>query len=75
MIASPKVIQVIGVGMMAIGAGLLLVAWRGWQAPVEPIVDAMFSDRDDRTMLCLMVGIVTLIGGTILSMPKRRKSP
>lgn len=53
MTANPKRIQLIGVVITAIGAGLLLMAWRDWRTPVEPIVDAMLSDHGDRTMLCL----------------------
>lgn len=74
MIGTTKRMQLLGVGIMAIGAGLLLLAWRGWNAPAEPITEAMLSNHDDPTMLYLMIGIVMLIGGAVLSKPGRRKS-
>lgn len=74
MIANTKRMRLVGVGIMAVGAGLLMLAWWGWKAPVEPITEAMLSNHDDPSMLYLMIGIVMLIGGAILSKPERRKS-
>jgi LPXTG-motif cell wall-anchored protein len=34
----------------------------------------MFSNHDGPTMLYLMLGIVMLIGGAVLTKPRRRKS-
>lgn len=73
MIANTKRMRLLGVGIMAIGAVLLLLAWSGWNAPAEPIAEAMLSNHDDSTMLYLMLGIVMLIGGAVLSKPERRK--
>ena len=73
MIANTKRMRLFGVGIMAIGAGLLLLAWWGWNAPVEPINEAMLTNHDDPTVLYLMLGIVMLIGGAVLSKPERRK--
>ena len=75
MISTTKRMRLLGVGIMAIGAILLLLAWYGWNAPAEPIAEAMLSNHDDPTMLYLMIGIVMLIGGAILSRPEYRKSP
>ena len=73
MITTTKRMRLLGVAIMAIGAGLLLLVWRDWNAPAEPITEAMLSNHDDPTMLYLMLGIVMLIGGAILSKPERRK--
>ena len=74
MIGNPKRSQLIGLAIMAIGVVLLLAAWWGPNVPAEPLAEAMLSNHTDRTMLYLMLGIVTLIGGAILSMPGRKKS-
>ena len=71
MIAPTKRMQLLGVGFMAIGAVFLLLAWWGWNAPAEPVTEAMLSNHDDSTSLYLILGIVTLVGGTILSNPNR----
>ena len=71
MIATTKRMRLVGVAIMAIGAGLLLMAWWGWRAADEPIAEAMLSNHNDPTMLYLMLGIVTLIGGAVLSRPER----
>jgi polyferredoxin len=74
MIANTKRMRLVGVGIVAVGAILLLLAWWSWRAPVEPVAEAMFSNHDGPTMLYLMLGIVMLIGGAVLSKPQRRRS-
>lgn len=69
-----KLPQLVGLGIVAIGVVLMLLAWRGSSAPVDQISDALTGHYTDRTMLYLILGIVALIAGSVLAMSGRRKT-
>lgn len=57
-----------GIVLLALGAVLLLFAWRASTAPVEQLSDALTGRYTNNTMWFVLTGIVGVVAGAALLM-------
>ena len=62
-----------GVALFAVGAVLLVFAYRSSNAPLEQISETMTGRYSDQTMWYLVVGVAAVIGGALLAVFGNRK--
>ena len=65
-------IRIIGLVALALGAVLLVFAWRGANAPVDQLTDAVSGQYTDRTMWTLYAGIAAVVAGVLLALFGKR---
>ena len=62
-----------GVALFAVGAVLLVFAYRSSNAPLEQISETMTGRYSNQTMWYLVVGVAAVIGGALLALFGNRK--
>jgi hypothetical protein len=67
----PRIIGLVGV---ALGLALLFFAWRGTNAPIDQVAEAVSGQYTDRTMWGLYAGLASLVGGVLLVLFGKRFS-
>lgn len=60
--------RIIGLVGVALGLALLFFAWRGTNAPVDQLAEAVSGRYTDQTMWALFAGIAATVGGGLLLM-------
>ncbi len=66
--------QVAGIGILIVGAVLLMIGFNASDAPVDQISNALTGRYTDRTMWYLIAGIVAVVGGGLLALFGRRRA-
>tara|TARA_R110001592_G_scaffold64194_4_gene197434 strand:+ start:8336 stop:8554 length:219 start_codon:yes stop_codon:yes gene_type:complete len=56
-------IQILGIGVFLMGVVLLVFAYNATEAPVDQISDMLTGRYSDTTMLYIVAGIITMVGG------------
>lgn len=67
-----KLIQIVGLAALAVGAVLLGFAYHASNAPADQVADALTGRFTDRTMLYLWLGVAAAVGGGLLAVFGRR---
>lgn len=65
--------KLIGLGAFAVGVVLLIFAWRGSNAPVDQITNALSGRYTGETMWFLIAGVVTVVVGAGLFLTGNRR--
>ena len=68
-----RMTQIAGVAIFAVGAVLLVFAYRSTNAPLEQISETITGRYSNQTMWYLVVGIAAVIGGALLAVFGNRK--
>ncbi len=64
--------QIAGLALFAIGAVLLLFAYRAYNSPLEQISDTLTGRYSDQTMWYMIAGVAcAAVGGAILLLGRR----
>lgn len=66
--------KLIGLGAFAVGVVLLIFAWRGSNAPVDQITNALSGRYTGQTMWLLIAGVVTTVVGAGLFLTGNRRA-
>jgi LPXTG-motif cell wall-anchored protein len=66
--------QIAGIGILIVGAILLVVGFNASQAPLDQISNALTGRFTDQTMWYIIAGIVALVGGGLLALFGRRRA-
>jgi hypothetical protein len=64
--------KILGITLCVIGAILLALAYRASGTPLEQLSDTFTGRYTDRTMMYVIAGIATLVGGGLLALRGRR---
>jgi len=64
--------QIAGLALFAIGAVLLIFAYRASNSPIEQIADTLTGRYSDQTMLYLVAGVACAVGGGLTFLLGRR---
>ncbi len=66
--------NIIGLVALVVGAVLLFFAWRGMNAPVDQMTEAMTGRFTGNTMWFMIAGLIGVVAGLALLMRGRRRS-
>jgi hypothetical protein len=66
--------RLIGLGALALGVVLLIFAWRGSNAPVDEVTNALSGRYTNHTMWYLIGGVVAAVVGAGLFLTGNRRS-
>ena len=68
-----RMTRIAGVAIFAVGAVLLVFAYRSTNAPLEQISETITGRYSSQTMWYVVVGIAAVIGGALLAVFGNRK--